>query len=251
MSSQRDGGRGRSWTDGAAATAWLKPNRPNAETHSGDCVSLGRVMRTAAAGVALCLHAGAAEAQSVDVLTSARVAATSGHRAEALTDLEEHLSESPRDVDARLLYGLVLQVPLIVHVPTALRQRFESAPDALAFTSDITPTLYTLLGHDVAASSPAFGRPLFQRRGTAPPARALFGLVASSYGNVYGWLDGAGRDLYIADGINLRDYAYRLDGSAAGAQRTMTPEVRAAGQRAIRQGIGAIADVYKFTPPQY
>jgi stage V sporulation protein SpoVS len=29
----------------------------------------------------------------------------------------------------------------------------------------------------------------------------------------------------------------------------VTPEVRAAGQQAIRQAIGAIAEVYRFTPP--
>ncbi|MGD9903565.1 MAG: YaiO family outer membrane beta-barrel protein [Vicinamibacterales bacterium] len=52
--------------------------------------------------------AAAARAQSGDVVASARSAATSGHRAEALGDLERHLRESPRDVDARLLYGLVL-----------------------------------------------------------------------------------------------------------------------------------------------
>ena len=43
-----------------------------------------------------------------DILTKARAAATSGRRAEALSMLESHLSEAPRDVDARLLYGLVL-----------------------------------------------------------------------------------------------------------------------------------------------
>ena len=43
-----------------------------------------------------------------DILREARAAATSGHREDALRMLEAHLSESPRDVDARLLYGLVL-----------------------------------------------------------------------------------------------------------------------------------------------
>ncbi len=57
---------------------------------------------------ALALAAAPAAAQSGDVVASARVAATTGHRAEALGDLERHLRESPRDVDARLLYGLVL-----------------------------------------------------------------------------------------------------------------------------------------------
>ena len=43
-----------------------------------------------------------------DVLVKARAEATSGHRDEALIRLEARLAETPRDVDARLLYGLVL-----------------------------------------------------------------------------------------------------------------------------------------------
>jgi YaiO family outer membrane protein len=43
-----------------------------------------------------------------DILKKARAAATSGHREDALRMLETQLSEAPRDVDARLLYGLVL-----------------------------------------------------------------------------------------------------------------------------------------------
>jgi YaiO family outer membrane protein len=43
-----------------------------------------------------------------DILVSARQAATSGRRPEALNALSAHLVTSPRDVDARLLYGLVL-----------------------------------------------------------------------------------------------------------------------------------------------
>jgi YaiO family outer membrane protein len=43
-----------------------------------------------------------------DVIAKARAAATSGQRGEALHLLEAHLAQTPRDVDARLLYGLVL-----------------------------------------------------------------------------------------------------------------------------------------------
>ena len=42
------------------------------------------------------------------VVVRAREAATSGRRAEALTMLEARLADAPRDVDAGLLYGLVL-----------------------------------------------------------------------------------------------------------------------------------------------
>ncbi len=47
-------------------------------------------------------------AQPVDVLSTARLAAQSGRRSEALAMLERHLTQHPDDVDARLLHGLVL-----------------------------------------------------------------------------------------------------------------------------------------------
>ena len=59
----------------------------------------------------VCLAANAAApaaAQTADVLTSAREAVSSGRRSDAMATLTSHLAESPRDVDARLLYGLVL-----------------------------------------------------------------------------------------------------------------------------------------------
>jgi len=43
-----------------------------------------------------------------DVITRARAAAAAGRRTDALAMLEAHLAEAPRDVDARLVYGLVL-----------------------------------------------------------------------------------------------------------------------------------------------
>ena len=46
--------------------------------------------------------------QAVDVVLSAREAARTGRRPEALAALQSHLAETPRDVDARLLYGLIL-----------------------------------------------------------------------------------------------------------------------------------------------
>lgn len=167
------------------------------------------------------------------------------------SDHGDSLGEEGRWGHAYTIYPEVLQVPLIVHLPPRLRDRFDTAADAPAFTTDITPTFYTLLGHDVKTTSPTFGRPLVWPRGAAPAAAAPFGLVASSYGSVYGWLDDAGRALYIADGVGLRDYHYRLDGSPTGVAEPVTGAVRAAGQQAIRSGVQAIADLYHFTPPAH
>lgn len=63
-----------------------------------------------AAGLLCAVLAGAVPglAQTADVKASARSAATSGRRPEAVSMLETHLKDYPRDVDARLLLGVIL-----------------------------------------------------------------------------------------------------------------------------------------------
>src|SRR5678815_755894 len=56
---------------------------------------------------ALILMAGAASAQD-NVISTARIAYAAGQRPQALTMLASHLAATPRDVDARLVYGLML-----------------------------------------------------------------------------------------------------------------------------------------------
>jgi hypothetical protein len=165
------------------------------------------------------------------------------------SDHGDSLGEEGRWGHAYTLFPEVVQVPLVVHLPAYARAGLDTDPAQLAFTTDITPTLHALLGHTVTPPSPIFGQPLYWAKGAAKPSQAPFGLMASSYGSVYGWIDPAGRQMYIADGVALRDYVYRLDGSATGIAESVTPAVRAAGQRAIRGGIQAIADYYQFTPP--
>jgi YaiO family outer membrane protein len=64
--------------------------------------------RRAVVFLALFVAFAAAAVAQDDVLTRARALATSGHRGEAIAMLETHLEAAPRDVDARLLYGLIL-----------------------------------------------------------------------------------------------------------------------------------------------
>ena len=62
---------------------------------------------TLALAAALLFIAGSASAQD-DVIARARAANSSGQRPQALAMLQSHLSSAPRDVDARLVYGLML-----------------------------------------------------------------------------------------------------------------------------------------------
>ena len=165
------------------------------------------------------------------------------------SDHGDSLGEEGRWGHAYTLYPEVVQVPLIVHMPKRVQATLDSRPSAPAFTTDLTPTLYSLLGHPPTTTSPLFGTPLFWPKGTPPPPRPDFGLMASSYGSIYAWLDAAGRQMYIADGVALRDYVFELDGSPTGVSKTVSAEARAQGQRAIRAGIGEIATFYQFSPP--
>jgi arylsulfatase A-like enzyme len=163
------------------------------------------------------------------------------------SDHGDSLGEEGRWGHAYTLFPEVLQVPLIVHLPTQLAARFETDLSAPAFTADLTPTLYTLLGHQTTQPGPMFGEPLVWPRGTAPRVRANDGtLVASSYGSVYGWITDHGNELYVADGVSLRDYRYHLDGTQTGRALPIGTGERRAGQAAITNALTELARFYKL-----
>lgn len=96
---------------------------------------------------------------------------------------------------------------------------------------------------------PLEGSPLFVRAvGDLTDRRSAPFLVASSYGPSYGLLSENGTRLYIADGINGREYAFDLQESIAGRPVALTDDQRAASRREVLAQIEAIADRYRFAP---
>jgi hypothetical protein len=164
-------------------------------------------------------------------------------------DHGDSLGEQGRMGHAYTIFPEIVQVPLIVHLPSRMATGFRADTSAPVFTSDLSPTLYALLGHEPGQPAPFFGRPLFQRQGSVvPTATAGPQLIASSYGSVYGTLLDDARRLYVFDGIALRDYVYELDGSGAGRPLSVTAGDRARGQRAIRATVEDIAAFYRYRP---
>lgn len=178
-------------------------------------------------------------------------------------DHGDSLGEARRWGHSYTMFPEVVRIPLIVHLPTRLRDAFATAPAAPALSTDITPSLYALLGRPPADLGSLFGRSLFQVRtptgaptgSAAPPAlvpappasvpteRAA--LLTSSYGAVYAVLRDGGRSLYVADGVNNRDYAYDL--SADVAVRVGVTETSRTRDRAfIRGEIDRLARLYRF-----
>jgi hypothetical protein len=157
-------------------------------------------------------------------------------------DHGEELGADGRWGHAYYLFPGILQVPLLVHLPRSLAGATVD-PDAIAFTTDITPTLYAALGYRPAHGSPLMGQPLIRTDDTDDaPRRRSAEVVIASYGAVYGALTADGHRLYIADGNHATEYAYER--SPAWRQVPVTDGLRAIGQRAIREYIEEIALEY-------
>jgi Sulfatase len=139
----------------------------------------------------------------------------------------------------------VVRIPLIVRLPASSRA-LTVERHAPTFLTDITPSLYYLLGHRPLEKNQVFGRPLFTE--SSEEARLYIRdsyLIASSYAPVYAVLNNGGRSLYVVDGIGYDDYLYDLMDPGNPA-RSVTPEIRANGQRIMRDSVGGIASFYHF-----
>jgi hypothetical protein len=167
-------------------------------------------------------------------------------------DHGDSLGEGQRWGHGFTVFPEVMRIPLVIHVPPALRPRVTADLARVSFSIDITPTLYALAGE--MPSPPRERDELKGEPLLVPPsvdlARRRRGeyLVASSYGAVYGLLSHNGRRLYIADGIEGREYAFDLSPGAGDRRIGVTDAERDAARLTIRRQIGDLADWYHFTP---
>ena len=164
------------------------------------------------------------------------------------SDHGDALGEARRWGHSYTLFPEIVRTPLLVHIPSRLRAHFTADVDAASFSTDITPTLYALLGYPEAKNAWPLGQSLFVPPGTDTSWRRREPVVvASSYGPVYGVLRDNGQTLYIADGVNSRDYAYDLT-SLKPIRMGVTAQMRTDNRALIRDRVGALASIYHFTP---
>jgi hypothetical protein len=164
------------------------------------------------------------------------------------SDHGDSLGEEGRWGHAFYLYPEVVRVPLIVHLPSWLKTRVTTDVDAVAFSTDIAPTLYALLGYTPRDLGSLFGRPLFvDHNGELMSRRRESFLIASSYGAVYGMLRDNGRLMYVVDTVDGREYAFDLasvPGERIEVTQTMTNENR----QMIQEELTALAALYHYQP---
>jgi arylsulfatase A-like enzyme len=163
-------------------------------------------------------------------------------------DHGDSLGEGGRMGHAYTLYPEIVRAPLIVHVPPAMRDRSSWDVRRASYTTDITPTLYRLLGHDTTSPGDFYGEPLARPLGSAAP-QARDRMVAASYGSVYGAVLENGTRLYVADAMERRESAFRMaEGAAPGEAIDVTPEIRRAAAEVIEDTVQSLARAYQLPP---
>jgi len=132
-----------------------------------------------------------------------------------------------------------------------MREQYVVDTKQPAFTTDITPSLFYLLGHKPILNNEVFGRPLFTQ--TAEEAAAYkrsHYLVVCSYAPVYAILGAQAQSLFIVDAVHSKSYYYNLIDDPAGTRSHLTAQVLKENESLIRHDVGLIDDFYHWQPPK-
>jgi hypothetical protein len=95
-----------------------------------------------------------------------------------------------------------------MHVPERMRPRHGFDADRVAWLTDVTPTLYALLGNSPQRIDDMTGRPLFEDDSASRSTNVR--LVQSSYSRIFGLMDPDARWLYTADANRLTEQFFDL-----------------------------------------
>jgi membrane-anchored protein YejM (alkaline phosphatase superfamily) len=164
------------------------------------------------------------------------------------SDHGEMLGEDRQWGHAYYLFPPVLQIPLMVHLPPALAQGAAVDVDAIAFSTDITPTIYTVLGYRPNRQTDLMGQPLIGTLGAdSMSRRRATEVVAASYGAVWGVLRHNGQRLYIVDANHGKEYAFERLPRQPWSAVQVNAALKVADRQAIREHIDEITREYGVT----
>ena len=141
----------------------------------------------------------------------------------------------------------IMRVPLIIHVPKKIRYSHYYDTSKLIFTTDITPTLYYLLGHRPIRNDEVLGRPMItvSREESLPYERTSY-LLASSYAPNYGMIRGDGRTFFAFDDGKHTQSLYDLASDPHGDRNLLTSQIAKSDDHVIHNHIAQISRAYNF-----
>ena len=137
----------------------------------------------------------------------------------------------------------ILRIPLIIHVPGVVLEARRWNADELALLTDVTPTLYDVLGYAPSRPNGVMGRSLLHRRGAAPPPARDMAVVQGSYSRIFGLLDGQAEWMYTADANRNREALFDMrDGGVD--EKPLTPADRVQFRRWLLERLGELDRFY-------
>ena len=165
------------------------------------------------------------------------------------SDHGDATGEFGRNSHSLVIYPEIMRVPLIVHLPKTMRDRFVHDDHRVSALIDITPSLYYLLGHRPIVSNPLFGHPLLME--TQEELRSyhrddLF--MASDVRAAYGILADNGRYFYATYDSPAQSYLYDLVRDPNGEHDILTGALKKHYDQQVIEHLHEIADFYGYKP---
>jgi len=148
-----------------------------------------------------------------------------------------------------VIYPEVMHVPLIIHLPKQLKRSVVYDENSLASLIDITPSLYTLLGHGSIRKDAVFGRTMFaaSKEELQSYARSDL-LLASDIRAAYGLVSGDVRFLYVTYDAPAKSYLFDLVNDPQGVQNILTTDAKQKYDRRLIEYLQNIAEFYDYKP---
>ncbi len=143
----------------------------------------------------------------------------------------------------------IMRVPLIIHLPAAMRKQLVYDDSRLSTLTDIAPTLYYLLGHRPIVQNPLYGRPLFAETREdldRYPAKDL--LLASDVRAVYGILTADERYFYATYDSPAQSFLFDLNTDPNAEHSILTPALKQRYDEEIIEHLHQVGDYYGYKP---
>ncbi len=165
------------------------------------------------------------------------------------SDHGDATGELGRSSHSLSIFPEVMRVPLIIHLPAAMRRNVVYDDTHLSALTDITPSLYYLLGHRPIVANPLFGHPLFvESREELDRYQRNQLFLASDERAVYGLLMENGRFLYTTYDSPAQSFLFDLDHDPNAQHNVITDSVKRTYDGRIIDYLHQVADFYGYKP---
>ncbi len=165
------------------------------------------------------------------------------------SDHGDATGEFGRTSHSLLIYPEIMRVPLLVHLPAKMRGAVVYDDTHLSALTDITPSLYYLLGHRPILHGAVLGHPLFvlQPQELKDYQRdELF--LASDERAVYGLLTDNGRFLYTAYASPAESFFFDLSHDPNAQHNLVTASLKQRYDEQLIEHLHTLADFYGYKP---